>query len=94
MLRTLDVDPINRRAAFAHVLSEFPCMALTQAQREEAIGRGLRDREEGVKKAAKRLACKWVEDPRVGGLVNVSSRFIRNTTSNRKLTSTTAYTVC
>lgn len=70
LLRTLDVDPINRRAAFTHVLHEIPCQHLSQEQREQAIGRGLRDREEGVKKAAKRLVGKWAEE--AGGLVEVS----------------------
>ena len=48
---------------------EIPCQRLSQEQREQAIGRGLRDREEGVKKAAKRLVGKWAEE--AGGLVEV-----------------------
>jgi condensin complex subunit 3 len=71
LLRTVDLDPINRRAAFAHVLFEIPCSRLSQAQREEAIGRGLRDREEGVQKAAKKLVAKWTEE--AGGVIQVSS---------------------
>lgn len=69
ILRTLDLDPVNRRAAFAHVLFEIPCARLSQAQREEAIGRGLRDREDGVQKAAKKLVAKWSEE--AGGVVKV-----------------------
>ncbi|GAA5984097.1 hypothetical protein JCM11641_000312 [Rhodosporidiobolus odoratus] len=59
--RTLDVDTINRRLAFSHVLTEIPCTRLTLQQRQEALGRGLRDREESVRKAAKKLVAKWVE---------------------------------
>jgi condensin complex subunit 3 len=36
------------------------------AQREEALGRGLRDREEGVKRAAKKLAGRWAEGVQAG----------------------------
>ncbi|GAA5893397.1 hypothetical protein JCM5296_004865 [Sporobolomyces johnsonii] len=64
--RTLDVDTINRRLAFSHVLSEIPVQQLTLAQREQVIGRGLRDREDGVQKAAKKLVSKWAEQ--VGGV--------------------------
>lgn len=60
------MDPINRRAAFTHVLCEIPCSALSMAQREEALGRGLRDREEGVKRAAKKLAGRWAEGVQAG----------------------------
>ncbi|SGY69030.1 BQ5605_C004g02943 [Microbotryum silenes-dioicae] len=67
LMRTLDVDPINRRAAYLHVLYEIPCARLTQTQREDAIARGLRDREEGVRRAAKKLVSKWAED--AGGVV-------------------------
>ncbi|KAL8290386.1 hypothetical protein RQP46_002644 [Phenoliferia psychrophenolica] len=67
LLRTLDVDPINRRAAFANVLSDVPIASLDRAQREEVIGRGLRDREEGVRKAAGKLVAKWADE--VGGIV-------------------------
>lgn len=69
--RTLDLDAINRRASFAHVLLDVPCSSLTRSQREEAIGRGLRDREDGVQKAAKKLVAKWAED--AGGVIEVSS---------------------
>lgn len=68
--RTLDVDPINRRASFAHVLIEVPCASLNRAQREETIGRGLRDREEGVQRAAKKLIAKWADE--CGGAIIVS----------------------
>lgn len=68
-MRTLDVDPINRRAAFANVLSDVPIMSLNSTQREEVISRGLKDREEGVRKAAGKLVAKWAEE--VGGIVKV-----------------------
>ncbi|GAA6000576.1 hypothetical protein JCM10207_004558 [Rhodosporidiobolus poonsookiae] len=59
--RTLDVDTINRRLTFSHVLVEIPVKRLTLAQRQEIMGRGLRDREESVRKAAKKLVAKWAE---------------------------------
>lgn len=73
ILRTRDLDPINRRAAFTHVLSDVPCRTLSAPQREEVISRGLRDREESVSKAAKRLVAKWAEE--VGGVIQVSTNF-------------------
>ncbi|GAA5979389.1 hypothetical protein JCM10908_002905 [Rhodotorula pacifica] len=59
--RTLDVDTTNRRLAFAHVLAEIPPTSLTLKQRQTVLGRGLRDREEAVRKAARKLIAKWVE---------------------------------
>ncbi|GAA5865849.1 hypothetical protein JCM3774_003117 [Rhodotorula dairenensis] len=59
--RTLDIDTTNRRLAFAHVLAEIPPKSLTLKQRQTVLGRGLRDREEAVRKAAKKLVAKWVE---------------------------------
>ena len=83
ILRTRDLDPINRRAAFTHVLAEVPCKTLSASQREEAIGRGLRDREEAVSKAAKRLVVKWAEE--VGGVIEVSQKLEATHVSNRIL---------
>ncbi|KAI5479984.1 condensin complex subunit 3 [Pseudohyphozyma bogoriensis] len=57
--RTLDVDPINRRAAFSHVLPEVPVDSYTRAQRAELVKRGLDDREGSVKKAAMTLVGRW-----------------------------------
>ena len=59
--RTLDIDTTNRRLAFAHVLAEIPPKSLTLKQRQTVLGRGLRDREEAVRKAAKKLVAKWAE---------------------------------
>ncbi|POY70728.1 hypothetical protein BMF94_6138 [Rhodotorula taiwanensis] len=59
--RTLDVDTTNRRLAFAHVLAEIPPRSLSLKQRQTVLGRGLRDREEAVRKAAKKLVAKWAE---------------------------------
>lgn len=59
--RTLDVDTTNRRLAFSHVLVEIPPRSLTKTQRREIMGRGLRDREEAVRKSAKKLVAKWLE---------------------------------
>ncbi|GAA5928774.1 hypothetical protein JCM3775_004631 [Rhodotorula graminis] len=59
--RTLDVDTTNRRLAFSHVLAEIPLASLTVAQRQVVLGRGLRDREEAVRKAARKLVGRWVE---------------------------------
>lgn len=59
--RTLDIDTTNRRLAFSHVLVEIPPRSLTKTQRREIMGRGLRDREEAVRKAAKKLVAKWLE---------------------------------
>ncbi|SCV72496.1 BQ2448_4033 [Microbotryum intermedium] len=73
LMRTLDVDPINRRAAYLHVLYEIPCARLSQTQREDAIARGLRDREEGVRGAAKKLVSKWAEE--AGGVVRFLEMF-------------------
>ncbi|KAK4049423.1 chromosome condensation complex Condensin, subunit G [Microbotryomycetes sp. JL201] len=71
--RTLDVDTINRRAAFSHVLIDIPCTSLSKDQREEAIRRGLQDREEAVVKAAKKLVGKWVEE--TGDIIELLKRF-------------------
>ncbi|GAA6043061.1 hypothetical protein JCM8097_005142 [Rhodosporidiobolus ruineniae] len=65
--RTLDVDTINRRLTFSHVLAEIPAARLTLAQRQEVMGRGLRDREESVRKAAKKLVAKWAEQIQAAG---------------------------
>lgn len=73
LMRTLDIDPINRRATFAHVLNDIPIQGLSQSQREIAIARGLRDRIEGVKKAASRLVVKWAESS--GGVIPVRFLF-------------------
>ncbi|GAA5884953.1 hypothetical protein JCM6882_007168 [Rhodosporidiobolus microsporus] len=59
--RTLDVDTINRRLTFSHVLAEIPATRLTLQQRQDVMGRGLRDREESVRKAAKKLVARWAE---------------------------------
>ncbi|GAA5841466.1 hypothetical protein JCM9279_000662 [Rhodotorula babjevae] len=59
--RTLDVDTTNRRLAFSHVLAEIPLASLTVAQRQVVLGRGLRDREEAVRKAARKLVSRWIE---------------------------------
>lgn len=58
--RTLDIDTINRRLCFSHVLLEIPVSRLTLKQRNEVLGRGLRDREESVRKSARKLVGKWV----------------------------------
>ncbi|GAA5857357.1 hypothetical protein JCM8547_002238 [Rhodosporidiobolus lusitaniae] len=57
--RTLDVDTINRRLTFSHVLLEIPVSRLTVQQRLDVMGRGLRDREESVRKAARKLVGQW-----------------------------------
>lgn len=62
LLRAQDLDPINRRATFTHVFSEIPCTALEMDQRMWLMGRGLKDREENVKKGAKRLVGRWVDE--------------------------------
>lgn len=59
--RTLDVDTTNRRLAFSHVLAEIPLASLTVAQRQVVLGRGLRDREEAVRKASRKLVARWIE---------------------------------
>ncbi|BGP37334.1 chromosome condensation complex Condensin, subunit G [Rhodotorula kratochvilovae] len=59
--RTLDIDTTNRRLAFSHVLAEIPLASLTVAQRQIVLGRGLRDREEAVRKAARKLVGRWIE---------------------------------
>ncbi|BGP19048.1 hypothetical protein JCM10213_009242 [Rhodosporidiobolus nylandii] len=75
--RTLDVDTINRRLTFSHVLAEIPALRLTLAQRTEVMGRGLRDREESVRKAAKKLVARWVEQvqEKEGGVEEFVSLF-------------------
>lgn len=55
------MDTTNRRLAFAHVLAEVPPESLSLKQRQTVLGRGLRDREEAVRKAAKKLVAKWAE---------------------------------
>ncbi|KAK4702820.1 condensin complex subunit 3, partial [Phenoliferia sp. Uapishka_3] len=65
--------PINRRAAFTHVLSEVPVGSLTREQREEVIARGLKDREESVRRAAGKVVSKWAEE--VGGAVKFLELF-------------------
>ncbi|GAA5998124.1 condensin subunit YCG1 [Rhodotorula paludigena] len=59
--RTLDIDTTNRRLAFGHVLAEIPVHSLSVKQRQTILGRGLRDREEAVRKAAKKLVARWAE---------------------------------
>lgn len=59
--RTLDVDTVNRRLAFTHVLPTIPAKHLTSLQREQAMSRGLRDREEAVQRAAKKLVGLWAD---------------------------------
>ncbi|KAK4056299.1 chromosome condensation complex Condensin, subunit G [Microbotryomycetes sp. JL221] len=71
--RTLDVDTINRRATFSHVLIDVPCASLSNIHREEIARRGLQDREEAVVKAAKKLMSKWVDE--TGGLIELLQGF-------------------
>lgn len=59
--RTLDVDTVNRRLAFTHVLPSLPAKHLTPLQREQVMSRGLRDREEAVQRAAKKLVGLWAD---------------------------------
>ena len=59
--RTLDVDTVNRRLAFTHVLPTIPAKHLTSLQREQVMSRGLRDREEAVQRAAKKLVGLWAD---------------------------------
>lgn len=64
--RTLDVDTTNRRLAFSHVLAEIPLASLSVGQRQVVLGRGLRDREEAVRKAARKLVGRWIEQLAAG----------------------------
>jgi condensin complex subunit 3 len=73
LLRTLDLDPINRRGTYTHVLSDIPCSGLTKEQREIVIVRGLRDRVEGVRRAAAGLVGKWATE--AGGVLEFIKLF-------------------
>ncbi|GAA5963743.1 hypothetical protein JCM3765_006835 [Sporobolomyces pararoseus] len=59
--RTLDVDTVNRRLTFTHVLPTIQVKHLSIAQREQIMSRGLRDREEAVQRAAKKLVGLWAD---------------------------------
>ncbi|GAA5901902.1 condensin subunit YCG1 [Sporobolomyces salmoneus] len=64
--RTLDVDTVNRRLTFTHVLPSIQVKHLSIAQREQIMSRGLRDREEAVQRAAKKLIGLWADQ--AGGI--------------------------
>ncbi|GAA5925051.1 condensin subunit YCG1 [Sporobolomyces koalae] len=59
--RTLDVDTINRRLTFTHVLPSISANHLSTSQRQQIMSRGLRDREEAVQRAAKKLIGVWAD---------------------------------
>lgn len=67
--RTLDIDPINRRATYIHVLAEVPIKGLSLEQRENVVRRGLGERVDGVRKAAVGLVLRWAEE--CGGVEEV-----------------------
>ncbi|KAH8914244.1 hypothetical protein BT69DRAFT_1233008 [Atractiella rhizophila] len=54
--RQRDMDPLTRKALYRIVLKEIGIVSLGR-QREGAIEKGLKDREENVKKAAKEWVC-------------------------------------
>lgn len=65
LTRTRDIDTINRKGSFSHVLIEVPPSQFTLEQRV-ALMDGLKDREEGVVKAARKLCGVWLD--KAGGL--------------------------
>ena len=59
--RARDIDSANRRAVFVKLEAERqPISAFSLDEREELIGRGLRDREAAVRKAACHLVASWL----------------------------------
>lgn len=70
--RTLDVDTVNRRLTFTHVLPTIQVKHLSFVQREQIMGRGLRDREDAVQRAAKKLVGAWADQVgSVEGFINL-----------------------
>lgn len=60
--RQRDVDPLNRRLLYTNALAELPGIGvLTLQQREDIVRFGLKDREEGVRRASGRLIANWAK---------------------------------